>query len=127
MGTNFYGRRKRSTIAKMEIIEAVVQNNFEEAARLVNLQVKKQHIGKSSAGWKFLFNKMNDAASCIEGYKDYLKQFYIEDEYGTEYTFEEFWEKVELKQKWKSASDEYDPSNYTMIDGYEFSNSPNFC
>lgn len=74
------------------------------------------HIGKSSCGWKFLFNHNN-----WEFYKDMneLKEFItsgrLVDEYGSDVTPEEFWEFVEKKQA--------DP---TMIDGKGYYENPEF-
>ena len=84
------------------------------------------HIGKSSAGWDFLFNLNGenyyfDKASLIE----WLKSVEITNEYGTVLSFDEFWSVVTERscneqntKGHRGASN--DPSRYIVIDGLEF-------
>jgi len=56
-----------------------------------------KHIGKQSAGWDFLSNiSKNDLIDYI---KNMDKQWHIQDEYGKDYTLEQFLKKV--TDKWR--------------------------
>lgn len=90
------------------------------------------HIGKSSAGWKFLFHlyrtdywdlkgehsRKPNLYSDLETLKEFLKNKKIMDEYGTEITNDEFFIMVENKQGLKSHENDI-PSLY-VVNGYEF-------
>lgn len=73
------------------------------------------HIGKSSAGWKFLFQKsplINSIADAV-----FITCFgNIYDEYGSQITAKEFWDMVLEKQEEKPNTDEY----CETIDGFDF-------
>ena len=73
------------------------------------------HLGKSSAGWKFLFQKsklINNLAEAVV----LTCTYDIYDEYGRRITPKEFWDMVLEKQKEKSQTDEY----CEIIDGFNF-------
>ena len=75
------------------------------------------HIGKSSAGWRFLFQLNEKYYTDIKSLKDWLEGKTIEDEYGTAVAFVDFWQMVEQKQS------EYDDLNNRFRinkDGYDF-------
>ena len=71
------------------------------------------HIGKSSAGWKFLFQKIEGRAENVEQWKVLTAKGEIVDEYGKTVTFEWFWELVENKQHELRQQGEW-------INGYDF-------
>lgn len=84
------------------------------------------HIGKSSSGWKFLF-QWNDGIY----YKTpnemmiWLKDKTIKDEYGELVTLDEFWFKVASKQTGSSHSSHDETVNnlyddYIVIGEFEF-------
>ena len=89
------------------------------------------HLGKSSAGWKFLLQ-----ANGFDGYKtwsemkEWLEDKIIEDEYGEVVSIGEFIELVERKQSnpelWNHGanSSQNIPVGFAMRDceGYEFHN-----
>lgn len=108
MGTNIYAR----PIKQYESWNARKQENITEAqnANLIGLvplieeywndrKPQPIHIGKRSAGWRFLFNH-NDWKyyTTIEELKEFLKECEITTEYGTTESFEDFWENVEHRQ-----------------------------
>lgn len=69
----------------------------------------KIHLGKSSAGWKFLFRKTD----CVKSYDDFLefiKKGVIVDEYNVPIPEFEMIDLIQTKQKEKSHGfdDEYD-------------------
>lgn len=108
MGTNYYIR---------EPIKGVCEycggtNGYEEL-----------HIGKSSGGWKFLFNpQMNsfkDVQTILEKSPDK-----IFDEYGRKIRLYNFYKLVEIKQSFKKRPNDWE--YYTDEDGYEFSNYSDF-
>lgn len=105
MGTNYYAVKKKPTIRE------------------------PLHIGKSSAGWKFLFqevNKYNDFDEDLEihtykQWKDFLEnndEIVILNEYDEEISVKEFLQLVEKKQKTNNINNFDDCKN---IDGYRFS------
>lgn len=88
------------------------------------------HIGKSSAGYKFLFHEVHkgrcdyDSSLSIHSYedwRDYLKNnkdIVILDEYDREVSYEELFDLIKKKQKEKNR----DTSAYARyIEGYWFS------
>ena len=105
MGTNYYVVRKKPSIRE------------------------PLHIGKSSAGWRFLFhevNKYNDfdddlEIHTFEQWKDFLENnndILILDEYDKEISVKDFLELVKEKQK------ENNENNFEYcknVNGYRFS------
>ncbi|MCH5167415.1 MAG: hypothetical protein J1F35_05920 [Erysipelotrichales bacterium] len=93
MGTNFYLRRKISEKDKQNVIEQIYKDNWIEARDLVYKLTERVHIGKRSSGWQFLWNanRFEYFSPNIESLQNWLKSGIIEDEYGREFTFEEFW------------------------------------
>ncbi len=75
------------------------------------------HIGKSSAGWKFLFQLYRDFYSNIETLKKFLKGKQIENEYDEPISKKQFWKMVEYKQK---ITDPVSEQDIMKIDGYSF-------
>lgn len=89
MGTNFYLRRKLSQEEKQYIINCINNDDWSEVRGCLPEDV---HIGKRSGGWKFLWD-----AHFFRYYKpnkqalfDWLKSGQIIDEYGEEFTFDQF-------------------------------------
>lgn len=65
------------------------------------------HIGKSSAGWKFGFHGIPDhdpPLTSWAAWQEFLADRVIEDEYGQEYTLEEFRPRVENRHIPKGLS-----------------------
>lgn len=93
MGTNFYLKRRLSQEQKKELKDFIDDDNYKDAKNLL-LYTDKIHIGKRSAGWKFLWNVHNfeffdpDEESIYEWLKS--KDSFIVDEYEKVYSFEEF-------------------------------------
>lgn len=81
-----------------------------------------RHIGKSSAGWKFLFEKRPWEQFNIDDWKRTLQMGCIYDEYNMKYTFKDFWNLVESKQKEKPHLSKEFPW-YEQIEGYDFANN----
>ena len=128
MGTNFYGTKVPSVEDLNQIAVKVLQGELEDAKDLLDstINANKIHIGKSSGGWKFLFNKNEQDFTTIEEYKDYWKQFSITDEYGRDCDFEVLWTLIQEKQDQKSHFNTR-PGVYIEIDSYDFSLSTEFC
>jgi hypothetical protein len=111
------------------------------------LEDVKIHIGKSSGGWKFIFNKNRwRFYSDIKSLKQFMKKRVIVDEYSRIVSFDEFWKMVEEKQlngtdsktyyeskKGENVSAVYKESMREngyyedKIEGYIFSHSDDFC
>ena len=89
MGTNFYLRKKFDSQDQRKLLEDIRYGRYNEAEEMICFKV---HIGKRSAGWKFLWNANNfkyfkqSKTSLFE----FLKTGRIFDEYGKEFTFDQF-------------------------------------
>ena len=104
MGTNVYAIRKNLS---KEIIDLLQQKQSLQTYKEINdkIEENKIHIGKRSAGWKFLFNhndwKYYDYTE--QSIKDFLKSCdAIVTEYDEPLTVDEFWEKfvIDFKDGW---------------------------
>jgi len=78
---------------------------------------KQFHVGKQSAGWKFLFQKQKFAATFEEWRKE-LKHREVFDDYGDWYTFDEFLKQVSLNQGYTHNTS--GKPFYVDKKGYEF-------
>lgn len=112
MGTNFYYIRKIEDSDREELNERIdevkrILNETDNARELkqylsamldyieYDMKMNTIHIGKRSSGWQFLFNH-NDFEyyePTLESIKAFLNRpgGKIIDEYGKEYTADEFW------------------------------------
>lgn len=145
MGTNYFARPIKKIQETESIFNAVtdevrayignkssieLDTVLEEWKTMKIKQMEPIHIGKSSMGWRFLFDHQNwEHFSNIEEMKEWLKNSQIESEYGQTYSFEEFWEMIEAKQKKfpSHIKKSQRPDWYIIKDGYEFSTSTDFC
>lgn len=93
MGTNFYLRKKISEEDKQNVIKQINNDNLVVARNIFAELTNRIHIGKRSDGWQFIWNanqfKYFDPNK--ESLQNWLKSGIIEDQYGREFTFEEFW------------------------------------
>lgn len=98
MGTNFYAKIPVKARDKERAKKLIDDNKFQEATELLNEFTKEIHLGKRSAGWKFLFNA-NDL-EYYEPTREGINKFFsdkhviIENEYGEKFTAEEFWDEI---------------------------------
>ncbi len=104
--------------------------NYYAVERKFSIHRNILHIGKASAGWKFLFqgyqdyeldwNKPNININSLEDWKEFLKnkEYGILDEYDEEISYDDFFNKVEEKQLEKNPDNFSDCAN---IKGYRFS------
>ena len=109
MGTNYY--------LKYDICECC--NRYDEI-----------HIGKSSAGWQFIFRGYGEdfipVLQTYDQWKDFIKdQLYgdtakIVDEYGKEIGLKEFVEMVKEKQENPKNKIHNFTNNYIDVRGYNF-------
>lgn len=99
MGTNYYAVKKKPRIVKI----------YDEI-----------HLGKSSVGWKFVFQEQEQYHN-FEEFKDFIlnnNEWIIKNEYGEEVSPNELLELIKTKQK------ENNPDDFTWaknVDGYRFS------
>lgn len=140
MGTNYYARpiktiqeiKDTRNRVESEIRGFTSQSSIEledlihEWEQMKIAQCDSVHIGKSSAGWKFLFNH-NDWKyfTNIQEMKDWLKDQEIESEYGEVISFEDFWSMVERKQEIQSPIT--NRTWHVFKEEFEFSSSTEFC
>lgn len=98
MGTNYYAVKKKPRMVKI----------YDEI-----------HLGKSSAGWKFVFQEQEQYHN-FEEFKDFIlnnNEWIIKDEYGKEISPKELLKLIEEKQK------ENNPDDFTWnknVGGYRF-------
>ena len=127
MGTNFYGKKIPTKKQLEEIADTVLQGKLEIVKEMLE-DFETIHIGKSSGGWRFLFDHNSCVRPTFEEYKEWVSEFEITSEYGEKVSQEDFWKLVERKQTEKSSIEKTNhPEWYIIIDGYEFSTSTNFC
>lgn len=101
MGMNYYAVKKKPSISRT------------------------LHIGKSSAGWRFLFHEIDEYELQIRTYNQWAtwlkehigKDYVLLNEEDEEITLKEFFELVEKKQ---SIDNPDNFSNAKNIDGYRF-------
>jgi hypothetical protein len=94
----------------------------------------KIHIGKCSAGWKFLFHYIERLAENVEQWRSFIKTGIIYDEAGNRVSESKFWKMVAQCQKLRSVAlakpCEYKYEllqwRFMLIDGYDFSKGE-FC
>lgn len=122
MGTNFYlihpipqekkeefKRKVDSTDNLDEIYDAITEVfGVKEDYRTGDTNYRV-HIGKRSCGWQFLFSRAIERHCRLteKGIKKWLGTGKIVDEYGDEYTVEEFWKESVEGFKSGITSDEY--------------------
>ena len=128
MGTNYYVRLGSHT-------EIQVCNLGHEHETIVYDEV---HIGKSSHGWKFLFNPYKSSRSA---WMDFLweQNDKIYDEYGKNVSYKELMLAIEVAQEngytlesYKKTLDVFIRNDaltyeYTDSEGYRISKSKEFC
>jgi hypothetical protein len=102
--------------------------NYYAIKRKLSLHNYPIHIGKSSAGWKFLFrgylineDDQDDFVNIksIKDWKEFLdnKELVILDEYDNLVSYEEFFDMIEKKQ----LEENKDNFKYAVnVDGYRF-------
>ena len=90
MGTNFYLRIKLSQKEKEKVVELLNLDDYDELREILPEDI---HIGKRSAGWKFLWDAhfFEYFEPSKESLLDWLHSGQIIDEYGDKFTFEQFW------------------------------------
>jgi hypothetical protein len=120
MGTNYYAIPKADDEVKAKIKQAIENDDFATARELLP---EKIHIGKSSGGWRFLFNH-NDWVYFEQNFNSvakFINRCKIYTEYGEEISPSRFWHFVDTKQSLKPEI-EYG----VIIDGLCFSNYTEF-
>lgn len=106
MGTNYYIHKHIPEVIIKELKDLVNEDNIYDGTLQKALEDYQEiHIGKSSAGWQFLFNH-NDCKYYEKTQKSidkFLRKTIAEggkfvDEYGTEISVDAFWEMVKAKE-----------------------------
>lgn len=131
MGTNFYKVKTLTREEKDKLIDAinndrVTNGDFyslhfrDENNDDIVIPNKEVHIGKRSGGWKFLFDHNDwayyprDKDKFVEWVND-PSTGKIVDEYGEEYTPEQFWNEEVMPTyttKWVDGQDRFDYESY---------------
>lgn len=101
-GTNYYAIKKIPKETKDLIIELLNEDKYDESIGMLNNSYEKIHIGKSSGGWKFLFdyNHFKYYDLNRESINDFLNRedITLYDEYGEEIPIDDFWNMVDSKK-----------------------------
>lgn len=97
MGCNYYATPKLTKELKNKIKEQIDTDQIGRARKLIPERV---HVGKSSAGWQFLFNHNNWEYfdKSLESLEAFLMACDIEDEYGEPISYKDFWDMVDAKK-----------------------------
>lgn len=103
IGTNYYAVKKKPRIVEV----------YDEL-----------HLGKSSAGWKFLFNECEQFHNFDE-FKEFIlnnKEYVIKDEYDRIIQAQELLDLIERKQNDEICKNNSENFKYSKnIEGYRFS------
>lgn len=120
MGTNYYLRPKVSSETKNKIKELVDLDKFEEIKDILS-QYEDIHIGKQSGGWKFLWDVhyFNYFEPSKEAIIEWLKTGIIFDEYGKQFTLEEFFDNIRLEGTF-NGEELLDAVAYQKIDPHAY-------
>lgn len=99
MGTNFYAIKVPTVSEHKQMEIALAHRQYAHLKDLLDESIKRYHIGKRSVGWQFCFEKQDyiiDKLSTLDQIKDFLsrKDIRIEDEYGAQYSADEFWKEI---------------------------------
>jgi hypothetical protein len=124
MGTNYFAIPKLDKGEKATLIKAIEEDNVLEARKIMPVEV---HIGKSSMGWKFLFNHndwdyFKDEVELIQ----WLAHCDIRTEYGTPVEYGEFIKMVSSKQSENQPIKNDSSGWYKWKGEYCFSTSTEF-
>jgi hypothetical protein len=110
MGTNFYAIKQLPNSIKGKICELIETDQYDEAKKLFDDNYEKIHIGKSSFGWKFIFdyNHFKYYDLNRKSINDFLcrNDVKLYDEYGEQVSIDDFWRLVDSKK------DGYDNISY---------------
>jgi hypothetical protein len=110
MGTNFYAIKQLPNSIKGKICELIETDRYDEAKKLFDDNYEKIHIGKSSFGWKFIFdyNHFKYYDLNRKSINDFLcrNDVKLYDEYGEQVSIDDFWILVDSKK------DGYDNISY---------------
>lgn len=127
MGTNFYVKVKLTSKQKDEIRHYLLEDRYDIIRALLD-EAKDIHIGKSSFGWKFLWdvNNFKYFGKSKKEMFDWLKDKDIIDEYDKHYTFDQFIKRIritegyDLESHYKDNPDSYLDFSYFYTIPIEF-------
>lgn len=107
MGTNFYIKKRLSQKKKNELIKYIQTDQYDEVIKELP---KTIHLGKRSYGWKFLWdaNDFKYFKPTKDSFERFLKSGLIFDEYGKQFSYEDFIE----NEVGKSLDQGYDAESY---------------
>lgn len=99
MGMNFYVKVKLTSKQKDEIRHYLLEDRYDIIRALLD-EAEDIHIGKSSAGWKFLWdvNNFKYFGKSKQEMFDWLKDKDIIDEEDRHYTFEQFLKRIRITE-----------------------------
>lgn len=128
MGTNYYVKNVPTIAQREEVKKLIDLAEYKEAAEMLNNFAEYIHIGKSSGGWKFIFNLngrrlYSDTKSLYEWIRD--KE--ITDEYDTVISLSDFIALVDSKKHFKSHRSSQSGSGLFFTDGINEFLDCEFC
>lgn len=97
MGTNYYAIPKISDKDVKRFDKMAEKRQWSKLNLELGKKHKEIHLGKSSAGWVFIFNHNNYEFYGIgrNRLNEFLKTCVIQDEYGNETSLSDFWAVVD--------------------------------
>lgn len=156
MSTNFYLCHVPTVKEHIEMQELLAKKQYEELKNKIEESTHRYHIGKRSYGWQFLFEAgtgdlkpdddgyyglNNPWSNNLQSLKEWLSksEYIIQDEYGTFFTPEQFWNEevgkslyndpdkyINCEQYYKDKPRYFDNREFTSSDGLKFLMSE-FC
>ena len=161
MGTNYYCKHIPTEEEYKKMQETLTNKQLDKLEELLHDAKKEYHIGKRSCGWQFLFaphikiregfansgQVVSPWENTLESIKEYLSRpdVIIYDEYGTEFTPEQFWnkeighslyndpenfingEQCDEKYPNQRSGISLDSMEFTTEEGLRFSTDEDFC
>ena len=137
MGTNYYVRRNKP--ADLSEFCKTFNNDWDSfVTQVQEIESEGSHVGKCSAGWRFLFHESEHFRTYPEfekfiksvGKKGKYQDYYIENEYGEKVKAKDLLKTIEEHQKQPFRNGDgspalQEPSEYRTVvrDGYRFSGS----
>lgn len=123
MGTNYYWRPLMTEEQREKILDKVKKSKTLQSIRdfiyynILEEHPMEVHIGKSSAGWQFLFSlgirkHIRGQSLKREDIDEWLRSGIIVDEYGDEESVDDFWKMVDSKKDGMDYDEYYEKYPY---------------
>ena len=118
MSTNYYVKNVPTLAQREQVKKLIDLAQYKEAAEMLNDFAEDIHIGKSSGGWRFLFN-LNGCRfySDTKSFYEWIQDKEITDEYEDVISLSDFIALVDSKKNFKSHRSSQQSSGLFFTDG----------